>query len=303
MSGKLLPVLFISHGGGPAHLLDFEGSTFSDIDRSSPSAEFLRKLPMLLECENRTRNPIECILVVSAHWEEPQFTVEYPAPSKNTNLYYDYYGFPDEAYYPHLMYPVKTHYGIADELISELSAESIPIAKKARGYDHGVFIPLKVAFPEANIPIVQLSLKDGLSMREHIRLGELLRPFRSRGVLIIASGQITHNLREMRSAGNKTTQDPRSVAFCEYIRTFLETTTPTNYDTQKRILMQIADHAPHFHWCHPRPEHFVPLAVAFGAGYVSFGENDTEETADGNAAEDISVNTVASAAAIGAETG
>jgi aromatic ring-opening dioxygenase catalytic subunit (LigB family) len=277
MSRKLLPVLFLSHGGGPAHLLDFKGSTFADIDRSSPSAEFLRKLPKLLERENRAENPIECILVVSAHWEESQFSVEYPAPSKDTNLYYDYYGFPEEAYYPHLTYPVKTHYGIADELISELSAASIPVEKKERGYDHGVFIPLKVAFPEANIPIVQLSLKGGLSMREHIKLGELLRPFRSRGVLIIASGQITHNLREIRSSGSKNTHDPRSIAFCEFIRDFLETTTPENYDAQKQILTQIKDHAPHFNWCHPRPEHFVPLAVAFGAGFVPFEAEAAED--------------------------
>lgn len=270
-SRSMLPVLFLSHGGGPAHLLDFRGSTFAEIDKFSPSAEFLRNLPKLLEQENHTKKPIECILVVSAHWEEPQFTVEYPTSSKTTKLYYDYYGFPEESYYPHLTYPVKTNFEVADELVATLkNTHNIKVAKKERGYDHGVFIPLKVAFPEANIPIVQLSLKDGLSMREHIQLGEALRPFRSRGVLIVTSGQITHNLREIRPPSNpaQKVEDPRAVAFCDYIKTFLEGTTPENYEAQKATFSHVADHAPHFYWCHPRPEHFVPLAVAFGASFV-----------------------------------
>ncbi|MFN3362002.1 MAG: hypothetical protein ACK421_11345, partial [Pseudanabaenaceae cyanobacterium] len=152
---------------------------------------------------------------------------------------YDYYGFPDEAYAPHTTYPVKTDLAVADRVIAQIEAASHGkwrVAKKERGFDHGVFIPLKVAFPEANIPVVQLSLKEGLSMREHIQLGEYLRPLRSEGVLIVTSGQITHNLRMMRS-GDPNVKDPKSVEFCEYICRLLESTTPENYEEHKRRLV------------------------------------------------------------------
>eukprot|EP01033_Poteriospumella_lacustris_P017429 gene17429-12462_t len=280
MAGKMLPVLFLSHGGGPAHLLESSDPIFSTIDKNSPSADFLRNLPRLLRQENKTNGDIRCILVISAHWEEPQFTVEYPL--KNPKLYYDYYGFPDEAYAPHTTYPVKTDLAVADRVIAQIEAASQGkwrVAKKERGFDHGVFIPLKVAFPEANIPVVQLSLKEGLSMREHIQLGEYLRPLRSEGVLIVTSGQITHNLRMMRS-GDPNVKDPKSVEFCEYICRLLESTTPENYEEHKRRLVNIADLAPHFYYAHPRPEHFVPIAVAFGASFVPQPEDETESPQD-----------------------
>lgn len=286
MSRKMLPVLFLSHGGGPAHLLDFAGSPFAEIDRNSPSAEFMRSLSKnVVDKFNKTGNKVDCILVVSAHWEEPQFTVEYQT-SKTTKLYYDYYGFPEEAYYPHLVYPAKTDLKVADEVINLLGDHNIKVNKKERGYDHGVFIPLKVAYPEANIPIVQLSLKDGLSMAEHIRLGEILRPLRSKGVLIVASGQITHNLREIRTA--RSGVDPRSIEFTDYIKNLLEDATPENYEQRKSLLTNIADHAPHFYWCHPRPEHFVPLAVAFGAGFTHHDvAESTSELEEGKSGADV----------------
>lgn len=260
----MLPVLFLSHGGGPAHALDSAGSMFQTIDINSPSAAFMRSLPTILDSNLPTGIQPQCILVISAHWEEPNFTVDYQP--KATKLVYDYYGFPEEAYAPHLTYPVKTNLKVADCVVDLLNSHGITTAKKDRGFDHGVFMPLKTAFPEANIPTVQLSLRDGLSMKEHIQIGELLRPLRNKGVLIIASGQITHNLREFRTPRDEV--DPRIVEFLDYMHSLLTSTTPETYEQSKDILTNIADHAPHFYWVHPRPEHFVPLAVAFGASYI-----------------------------------
>jgi aromatic ring-opening dioxygenase catalytic subunit (LigB family) len=264
MAKKLLPVLFVSHGGGPAHLLDFTGSPFQAVDKNSASASFLRNLSNIVEEYNRARAKIQCILVVSAHWEEPEFTVEYQN-GRTTKLLYDYYGFSDEAYAPHLTYNVKTHIPMADKVIDLLKSQNIPCHIGEHGYDHGVFMPLKMAYPQAQIPIVQVSLKEGLNMGEHIRLGELLRPLRAQGVLIIGSGQITHNLRELRS---NITNEKKAKEFTEWICNLLENTSSENYERSKLIFTRIGDNAPHFYWAHPRPEHFLPLAVCFGAGYV-----------------------------------
>lgn len=187
MSIRRLPVMFLSHGGGPAHLLDFTGSAFAPIDRNSKSADFMRSLSQVVNEHASEENPVQCILVVSGHWEEPNFTVDYQI--KSTKLVYDYYGFPEESYAPQLTYPVKTNLKVANKVVSLLQKANIPVEKADRGFDHGVFIPLKVAYPDANIPVVQLSLKSNLNVADHIRLGEVLQPLRDQGVLIIGSGQ------------------------------------------------------------------------------------------------------------------
>ncbi len=277
---KALPVLFLSHGGGPAHLLDFGGSMFGPIDRNSPSADFMRNLGTTIK-EYTNDLPIRCILVISGHWEESTFTVDYQT-TKQTKLVYDYYGFPDESYAPHLTYPCKTDLRVANRVVDLLKKASIPVEKADRGYDHGVFIPLKVAFPKADIPVVQVSLKGNLKNDEHIRLGEVLQPLRQEGVLIIGSGQITHNLREIRQP--RSSVDPRATEFTEWINNFLSATTKENYAAQKGILSDIAAHAPHFFFNHPRPEHFTPLAVAFGAAFAP-KEYPPECDEDGNELE------------------
>lgn len=269
---KLLPTLFLSHGGGPAHLLDFSGSMFSEIDKNSKSAEFFRGLSKIIK--NRSDpNPIECILVVSGHWEESTFTVDYQNKGA-TKLVYDYYGFPEESYSPHLTYPVKTNLSVADKVVNRIQAAGLPCEKANRGFDHGTFIPLKVIYPEAQIPVVQLSLKSNLNLAEHIRLGEILKPLRKEGVLIIGSGQITHNLRELRAP--KSPIDKRATAFTDWVKNFLEVEAMSKpYEESKNTLINIASQAPNFYWCHPRTEHFVPLAVIFGA---AFGPDSGDET-------------------------
>jgi len=241
--------------------MDSRGSRFESIDKNSPSANFLRSLRKAIK--PYTASQIKCILVISAHWEESVFTVDYQ--EGKTKLIYDYYGFPTDTYAPHLTYPVPTDLNVANRVAALIREAGLPVEKQSRGFDHGTFIPLKVAFPEADIPVVQLSLKNNLSVAEHIRLGELLRPLRHEGVLIVGSGQMTHNLGAI---GNS---DRRASVFVQWVKEFLTTTSSDNYDAKKREYENIRNLAPHYAFNHPRDEHFTPLAVAFGAG---FGESD-----------------------------
>jgi aromatic ring-opening dioxygenase catalytic subunit (LigB family) len=257
----MAPVLFVSHGGGPAAFLDFKGSLFQAIDQSSKPAAFLRGLDNVIKASNGG-DPIKSILVVSAHWEEREFTVD---SSDKSKLLYDYYGFPAEAYAPALTYPLQPDVQLAQRAHQLLGAQGIKSAFRPRqeGFDHGTFIPLKLAYPKADIPVAQLSLKSSLDIAEHIALGEALAPLRKEGVLILASGQISHNLQAIRE-GNAGV-DKRAVEFIEWVRDLVEGTNEHNYEERKKLFINIPKLAPHFAWQHPRIEHFIPLAVAFGA--------------------------------------
>jgi aromatic ring-opening dioxygenase catalytic subunit (LigB family) len=275
-----VPVLFLSHGAGPAALLNFKGSPLQELDSTSPSAAFLRNLQDVVTEVYPVQN-IKSILVVSAHWEESSFTVDHQTGP--TTLLYDYYGFPAESYAPHLTYPVPTDTKLAEKVHQVLTDSGIQNSLRRRegGFDHGVFIPLKLAFPKADIPVVQVSLRSDLDMAAHIRLGEALAPLRNEGVLIIGSGQITH------SDGSKHRLppgeiDPRCIEFTNWIKDLLEGTNEHNYEERKQTLIDAPKLAPHFTWQHPRPEHFIPLAVAFGASKPtptgSCAATDTEGT-------------------------
>lgn len=259
MSTKL-PVLFLSHGAGPASMLNYAGdSMFAGIDKSSPSAAFMRSLSSFIP------GSIRNILVISAHWEEKQFTVGYQ--TNGTKLLYDYGGFPKESYAPFLTYPAPTDLQLADRVHDLLTQAGLPCVKMERGYDHGVFIPMKAAYPEANIPIVQISLKNNLNISDHIRLGEILSPLRSEGTLIVCSGQITHNLRDI------GVNDNRAVDFMQWIRSNLEGATGENYGELREKFVNIEKGCPLYRWAHPREEHFTPLFVALGASRPSNDQN------------------------------
>lgn len=260
---NLAPVLFLSHGAGPAAFLDYEGSRFQDLDSSSPSAAFMRNLQEVISHEYPI-DEVKSIIVVSAHWEEPIVTVDYQTGP--TTLLYDYYNFPAESYAPHLTYPVPTDTNLAKKVHDILNLDGIKSSLRRRdgGFDHGVFIPLKLAFPKANIPVVQVSLHDSLDIAMHIQIGEALAPLRKEGVLIIGSGQITHSDgSKHRLAAGET--DPRCLEFTDWMKTLLEGTDEHNYEERKQALIAVPQLAPHFAIQHPRTEHFVPLAAAFGA--------------------------------------
>lgn len=251
----LAPVLFLSHGAGPAAFYDGKGSRLQEVDKNSLSAQFLRTVKDLVRSHNDGQD-IKSILVVSAHWEESLFQVDYQVGK--TKLLYDYGGFPKETYAPHLTYPAPTDLELAEKVHNLLQQAGLKTKLEARsegGFDHGVFIPLKLAYPEADIPIVQVSLNRNLDLAAHIRLGEVLAPLRREGVLIVGSGSITHG------RGNQQ----QSEEFTDWVRDLLEGTNELNYEERKQALINAPDTAPYYEISHPRTEHFVPIAVSFGA--------------------------------------
>lgn len=245
-------LVYFSHGGGPLPLLGDEGH--------AAMIRFMRALPA-------TFNTPEAILVISAHWEERVPTLQ-AAP--NPAMFYDYYGFPPEAY--QVNYPAPGDPVLASEIAGQLKSAGIPSALDTqRGFDHGLFIPLLMMYPDANIPSLQLSLIQGLDAGAHLALGRALRPLLARKLLIIGSGFSFHNLRGF--FGGKG-EDKQNDAFQDWL---IETiTSPMNSEVDRHERLLRWEQAPFAHYCHPREEHLLPLhvcqAMAGEAGRLIFDD-------------------------------
>jgi aromatic ring-opening dioxygenase catalytic subunit (LigB family) len=209
-------------------------------------AAFLRGLPATLP-----RRPA-AILIVSGHWETQGFSL---TAAERPSLVFDYYGFPPHTY--QLRYDAPGAPALAAAVAKRLGAAGFEAGLDAhRGLDHGVFIPLKVAYPDADIPVVELSLDRSLDATVHLRLGEALAPLRAEGVLIIGAGMSVHNLRAM--------GDPRLTAPATEFDAWLnEAATAPAPERAARLAGW--DKAPHARLCHPRHEHLLPLMVAAGS--------------------------------------
>jgi aromatic ring-opening dioxygenase catalytic subunit (LigB family) len=194
------PVLFLSHGGGPCVFMESEkGGMFSEIDKNSSYADFLRKV-------GQTLPKPDAIVVVSAHWETPDEIRVLTSP--NPSLYFDYYGFPSFTY--QLKYGARGHPELARRIIKMIQDAGIPCREEnRRGWDHGVFVPLLLVYPEGDIPIVQVSLKRGTDHHFHTALGKALAPLRKEKILIIGSGQATHSFAAFQEPGSPVHPDTR----------------------------------------------------------------------------------------------
>lgn len=218
---------------------------------------YLRALPASLP------EPPRAILVISGHWEAPAFTVSaVEAPS----LIFDYYGFPPETY--QLTWPAPGAPGLAEQIAALLGDAGLPRASdSSRGFDHGVFVPLKVAWPGAEIPVVQMSLHASLDPALHLAAGRALAPLRDDGVLILGSGMSFHNLRAM--------GDPRVEAPSREFDRWLAAAAGADAPDRAALLSRW-ESAPWARLCHPREEHLLPLMVAAGAsdarGMHDYGE-------------------------------
>ena len=244
-----LPTLFIPHGGGPCFFMNWDPP-----DTWHRMAEYLRQVPD--DVGERPR----ALVVISGHWEEKVVTIQNnPAPS----LLYDYYGFPESTY--QITFPAPGAPEIATRIFKLFKAAGIECAyDHARGFDHGVFIPLKVAFPKADVPIVQVSLLATMDPAEHIRLGQALAPLRDEGVLIIGSGMSYHNMRTFKShmrGNNGRAPDVGSQRFDDWLEQVLTRTKPN----ERVAGLTHWDKAPAARDAHPREEHLLPLHVAVGA--------------------------------------
>lgn len=237
-----MPVVFVPHGGGPWPFVEIG---FGDRAELDGLASYLRSMRALPKQETRA------LLVVSAHWEEQVPTV---MTSDRPPMLYDYYGFPPESY--QITWPAPGSPELAARVRSLLGAAGFETAANAeRGFDHGTFVPLKLAYPEAEVPTVQLSLKRGLDPEEHLAMGRALAPLRDEGVFIIGSGMTYHNLRAFGPHAS-----PVSEEFDAWLRE-AATLDPKSRDAR----LAAWSRAPSARLAHPREEHLLPLMVIAGA--------------------------------------
>lgn len=231
-------IVYLSHGGGPLPILGNESHR--------KMVEFMQALPSRLE------RP-EAILVISAHWEEERTTL---LGAKTPEMYYDYYGFPEKAY--EIDYPAPGHPKLAGRIAGLLQQNNIPSRiDRKRGFDHGVFIPLHLMYPKADIPLIQLSLLRSLDPGEHLSLGEGLRELMKEKILVIGSGASFHNLPEFSWEGVQTA-DPANDAFQDWL---IEVCSGFTSLSERKARLIDWEKAPSARYCHPREEHLLPLFV------------------------------------------
>jgi aromatic ring-opening dioxygenase catalytic subunit (LigB family) len=215
----------------------------------------------------RHRDSVKAILAISAHWEEKQPTVHF---GTRPGMLYDYYGFPPHTY--HLKWPAPGAPDVAARLEELLQNAGFQTQReRERGYDHGTFVPLMLAFPEAWIPVAQVSLVSSLDPVLHVNLGRALEPLRDEGVLILASGMSYHNLRGLMSGGPTVASD--SERFDAWLATTLAIADPA----ERRAALADWKRAPGALGSHPRSEHLVPVFVAAGAAGSDTGHRDFSE--------------------------
>jgi 4,5-DOPA dioxygenase extradiol len=233
--------VYFSHGGGPLPLLGDPGH--------ASMVKFMRDLPAML------RKP-EAIVVISAHWEESITTV---LSGKTPPMFYDYYGFPEEAY--EVNYPAQGNPALALEIVDLLKGQGLAARPDSqRGFDHGLFIPLMLMYPEADIPAIQLSLIRRLDATAHIALGNALRALMQKNILVIGSGFSFHNMYAFSWQGTAK-PDPKNDAFQDWL---IDTITKTESQAEREQKLIQWESAPSARYCHPREEHLLPLHVCQG---------------------------------------
>lgn len=235
-----LPTYFLSHGGGPwPFMMDQVGHLYAKLDAS------LRDIPRQIGVTPKA------LLVITAHWEGRDFML---SSSPKPPMIYDYGGFPPHTY--EVQYAAPGSPELAAQVKDLLEAGGhTAVLDDQRGFDHGTFSALYPIYPQADVPVVQLSLRYGLDPKEHLEIGRLLAPLRDQGVLIIGSGLSFHNLRAFNAAGASA-----SHAFDAW----LQQTMALPPQERAAQLMQW-EQAPAARMAHPREEHLLPLMVVLGA--------------------------------------
>lgn len=254
-SATRLPTYYISHGGGPWPWL--KGMMPFDMSMLEAS---LQAMPEEIGVTPRA------VLVVSAHWETPTFTVQTnPAPS----MVYDYGGFPDFTY--EIQYPAPGSPEVAQRVTELLSGAGIANAQDpVRGFDHGMFAPMYAIYPDADVPMLQLSILHSYDPDAHLAAGRALAPLRDEGVLIVGSGLSYHNLRRFGPAGEVPSRE-----FDGWLSTAV---LDTDAAERTKRLQQWAS-APSARLAHPAEDHLIPLMVAVGAAEGETAVRTYHETA------------------------
>jgi aromatic ring-opening dioxygenase catalytic subunit (LigB family) len=248
-----LPVLFISHGGGPWPYVE------------EMRAAYAKTESVLRGLARRFPSQPKAVLTISGHWEEPTFSL---ATGARPPMEYDYSGFPPHTYKIRYAAPGDPDLAVqARELLTGAGIESA--LDPDRGFDHGVFVPLGLMYPQADMPIVMVSVRSGYDPAQHLALGRALAPLRDEGVLIVGSGLNYHN---MRGFGlDSATRDAE--LFTRYLN---EAIALQDVRARDEKLLNW-ESAPRARFAHPREDHLMPLLVAAGAagsdtGSVLFAE-------------------------------
>ncbi|NLY64331.1 MAG: dioxygenase [Alcaligenaceae bacterium] len=235
-----MPSYFISHGGGPWPYIQEWDEQYKALRES------LEHMPAELPEKPKA------ILMVSAHWIGPEILI---MGNEKPGMYYDYYGFPEHTY--HIHYNAPGEPGLAARVQTMLSEAGFETKIDLdRGFDHGAFVPLAVAFPEADIPVVQVSINRNYDPAYHVRMGQALAALRDEGVLIIGSGLSYHNLRLLGPAGKEP-----SAQFDQWLQTAIIGKTLA----ERSQALEQWEQAPSARLAHAQEDHLIPLMVAVGA--------------------------------------
>jgi aromatic ring-opening dioxygenase catalytic subunit (LigB family) len=236
-----LPTYFVSHGGGPwPYMKEQLGHTFDQLEAS------LQNVPLQLG------EIPKAVLMISGHWEESDFTV---SASPNPSMIYDYSGFPAHTYQVKYSAPGSPQLALHVQSLLQGAGHSVRLDPD-RGFDHGMFTVMYPMYPNAEVPVVQLSLKQGYDPKLHLEVGQALAPLRKEGILMIGSGLSYHNLRAFNAKGAVASQQ-----FDDWLQQTLLQSEPT-----QRIDRLIHwQKAPAARLAHPQADHLIPLMVAVGA--------------------------------------
>ncbi|RFU43976.1 class III extradiol ring-cleavage dioxygenase [Paraburkholderia sp. DHOC27] len=229
-----LPSLFLSHGAPTL-----------PIDPSMPRAEFGA-------LSSQVPHP-EAILMLSAHWGSAQ---PLASTAEKPETIHDFYGFPRQLY--EIQYPAAGAPDIARRAVSLLTEHGLTAGTEPHGLDHGAWVPMLLMFPQANVPVAQLSIQPHKDAAHHFRVGRALRALKDDGVMVIGSGQITHNLRAADFSARPEDADPRVIEFTDW---FEEKLAAHDIDA----LLDYRRQAPHAVLMHPTDEHLLPVFAALGA--------------------------------------
>jgi aromatic ring-opening dioxygenase catalytic subunit (LigB family) len=241
MAAMRLPTYFISHGGGPwPWLKDQQHGAYDRLEAS------LRAMPGQIGA-----TPL-AVLLISGHWDEREFTV---MSSPHPPMIYDYSGFPEHTY--RIRYAAPGSPPTAERVRGLIEGAGFAARlDPRRGFDHGAFTPLAVIYPDADVPVLELSLRHDYDPAAHLAVGRALAPLRDEGVLIVGSGLSYHNLRDF-GPGAKVP----SAAFDRWLQQTLVDASPAERDA--RLIAW--ETAPSARQAHPQEEHLLPLMVAVGA--------------------------------------
>ena len=231
-----MPSLFVSHGS----------PTFA-IDPGEAG-------PRLNQLGRELRKPA-AIVVMSPHWITPDLRV---ATTIAPETIHDFGGFPEELY--RIRYPAPGSPEVAKRALELLDAAALPaIGDEDMGLDHGAWVPIRHLYPDADVPVLQVSMQTRLDPANAVRIGRALAPLADEGVLVVGSGSITHNLRDVRWNAGENDKGPA------YANEFVAWARRAVQSHDEAALVNYRQSAPHALQAHPTPDHYLPLPFAFGA--------------------------------------